>query len=123
MPPLHTLPALRTPADGNVETPCPCAPYDLFLILRLNPLQAQRTGTRRTLRRNRYRNLLLHTLRDGPTLLPSIAGTWLAAWGFRMTLALAPRKRSRRTPGCALPGLQLLLQALNLFPQPRIFPL
>jgi hypothetical protein len=40
-----------------------------------------------------------------------------------MTLALAPRKRSRLTPDGALRGLQLFLQALNLFPQPRIFVL
>ena len=123
MPPLHTLPTLRTPADGNVKPPYPCAPYDLFLILRLDPLQGQKTGTRRTLRRNWHRDLHIHTLRQGPTLMPSIAGARLAAWGFRMTLWLAPRKGSRLTPGCALRGLQLLLQALNLFPQPRIFVL
>ena len=40
-----------------------------------------------------------------------------------MTLALASRKRSRLTPGRALRGLQFFLQALDLFPQPRIFPL
>jgi len=53
----------------------------------------------------------------------SIAGARFAAWGFRMTLALASRKRSRLTPGRALRGLQFFLQALDLFPQPRIFPL
>ena len=40
-----------------------------------------------------------------------------------MTLALASRKRSRLTLGRALRGLQFFLQALDLFPQPRIFPL
>src|ERR1017187_799848 len=123
MPPLHTLPTLRTPADGNVKTPYPRPAHDLFLILRLDPLYGQGTGARRTLRWNRHQNLLIHTLRDGPTLMSSIAGARLAAWGFRMNLALASRKRSRLTPSRALRGLQLLLQALNLFPQPRIFTL
>ena len=123
MPPPHTLSTLRTPADSNVKTPYPCPAHDLFLILRLDALYGQGTGAPRTLSRNRHQNLLIHTFRDGPTMMRSIAGTWLAAWGFRMTLALASRKRSRLTPGRALRGLQLLSQALNLFPQPRIFAL
>ena len=68
MPPLHPFSTLPTSADGNVKSPYPRPAHDLFLILRLDPLQGQRTGTRRTLRRNRYRNLFIHTLRDRPTL-------------------------------------------------------
>src|SRR5450755_2392423 len=123
MPPLHTLSTLRTPADGNVKTPHPRPAHDLFLILRFDPLQGQGTGAHRTLCRNRHRNLLIHTLRDGPARMRSVAGARLAARGFRMTLALAPRKRSRLTPDGALRGLPLFLQALNLFPQPRVFAL
>ena len=109
MPPLHTLSTLRTPADGNVKTPYPRPAHDLFLILRLDPLYGQGTGARRTLLRNRHQNLLIHSLRDRPTVMRSIAGAWLAAWRFRMTLALASRKWSRLTPGRALRALQLLL--------------
>src|SRR5207253_2525039 len=54
----HAFP-LRTPADGNVKTPYPRPAHDLFLILRLDPLYGQGTGARRTLRRNRHRNLLI----------------------------------------------------------------
>src|SRR5450755_670312 len=82
MPPLHTLSTLRTPADGNVKTPHPRPAHDLFLILRFDPLQGQGTGARRTLCRNRHRNLLIHTLRDGPARMRSVAGARLAARGF-----------------------------------------
>ena len=123
MPTLHTLSTLRTPADGNVKTPYPRPAHDLFLILRLDPLQRQGAGARRTLRRNRYWNLLIHTVWHRPTVMLSVAGTRFAAWRLRMTLAQAPRKRGRLTPGRPLCTLQLLLQPPNLFPQPGILAL
>ena len=89
MPPLHPRSTLPASADGNVKPPYPRPAHDLFLILRLDPLQRQGAGARRTLRRNRYWNLLIHTLGHGPTAMSSVAGARLAAWRLRMTLALA----------------------------------
>jgi hypothetical protein len=62
MAPLHPFSTLPTSADGNVKAPYPRPAHDLCLILRLDPLQRQGAGARRTLRRNRYWNLLIHTL-------------------------------------------------------------
>jgi len=124
MPPLHTLPTLRTPADGNIKTPYPRPAHDLFLILRLDPLYGQRTCACRTLRRKRHQNLLIHSLRDGPTVMCSIADARLATWGFRMTLALASRKRSRLTPGRALRAARppVLFASARSLPAAAHFP-
>src|SRR6266545_3429039 len=123
MPPLHPFSTLPTSADGNVKAPYPRPAHDLFLILRLDSLQRQGAGARRTLRRNRHWNLLIHTLWHRPTLMLSVAGARFAAWRLRMTLAQASRKRGRLPPGRPLCTLQLLLQAPNLFPQPGILAL
>ena len=52
---------------------------DATLYGAVNALYGQGTGAPRTLSRNRYQNLLIHTLRDGLTMMRSIAGTRLAA--------------------------------------------
>src|ERR1035437_4949134 len=98
MPPLHTLPTLRTPADGNVKTPYPRPAHDLFLILRLDPLYGQGTGARRTLRWNRRADVEeFHSGRPACGL------------GISDESCAGLAKRSRLTPGRALRGLQLLL--------------
>ena len=69
MTPLHSLVALRTPADRNLKAPHPGAAYNLFLVLRLYPLHCQRAAAGRALLRCQDEDLFVYMIRDGPLVM------------------------------------------------------
>jgi hypothetical protein len=61
---LHPLPAMLTPADGNVEAPHPGAPHDLFLVLEIHPFDREWTPAAGALRRSVDLDLLVYMIWD-----------------------------------------------------------
>ncbi len=66
---MHSLVALRTPADRNMKAPHPRAAHNLFLILRLYPLDRQRPAAGRALLRCRYVDLFVHVIWNWPLVM------------------------------------------------------
>lgn len=123
MAPLHPLAALYTAADRNIKPPDPGAPHDFFLILGFDPFYGQGPAARWALLGNGHGDLFVNMVRDRPAVVFAVRFAGLASRGFRRTLPLPSRKRSRLAPGGTLRSFQLLLQARILFPQPGILVL
>jgi hypothetical protein len=106
MPPLHPLVTLPTPANGNVEAPHPTPAYDLFLVLRPQPLHRKRPTTVRTLGGSGYLELFLYLFRDRPLIVLVRGRSGFPSWPFGVAVGRAPGKRSRwappRVPGAAV---------------------
>jgi len=66
VPALHPLGALLTSADGDVEAPHISPPYDLFLILRVHPLDRQWPAAVRALFGRGYLDLLIYVIGNRP---------------------------------------------------------
>src|SRR5215471_9329600 len=113
--PWYAFGALGTPTDGNVEPSYPSAPQDLFLVLRLHPLHRQRSTAVRALPGNRYLDLLVYLLRDGPAVVLAVGCSGLTPRAFGVTFELAAGKRSGLAPGSALGQFQVLTQLLIFF--------
>src|SRR5215831_4543114 len=83
--PLDAFGAPGTPTDGNVEPSYPSAPQDLFLVLHLHPLHLQRSTAVRALPGNRYLDLLVYLLRDGPAVVLAVGCSGLTPRAFGVT--------------------------------------
>ena len=120
---LHALAALYTAADRNIKPPDPGAAHDFFLILCFDPLYHQRSAALWAFLGHGHGDGFVNMIRDRPAVVFAVRFAGLAARGFGRTPTLPSRKRSRLAPGGPLRRFQLLLQARNLFPQPRILVL
>ena len=113
MTPLHSLVALRTPADRNVKTPHPRAAHDLFLVLRLHPFDGQRPAASRALLGNRYLDLFVHMIWDGPLVMRAMGGAGLTSRTSGLTLGISAGERSGLAPTGTLRSFQFFAQPVD----------
>ena len=118
MAPLHSLVALRTPADRNVKAPHPRAAHNLFLVLRLHPLDCQRPTAGRALRGRRYGDLFVYMIRDRPPVVRAMGRARLTPGSLGLALGKTTGERSGLAPGGTLRGFQFLAQPLDFLSQP-----
>lgn len=120
MPPLHPLVALCTPADRNAKAPHPRAAHNLFLVLRLHPLDRQRPAAGRALSGYRHSDLFVYMIRDRPLMVRAMVHTRLTPRGLGATVGLTTGERSGLAPGGSLRSFQFLSQPLVFLLEPLI---
>jgi hypothetical protein len=94
VPALYPLPALVTPADGNVKAPHPGAPHDLFLVLQFHPFEGEGPPAVGALRRSLDLDLFVHMIRDRPLMVSAMGLSGLAPRRLGIVLGRAARERS-----------------------------
>jgi hypothetical protein len=119
--PLHSLIALRAPADRNLKTPHPRAAHYLFLVLRLHSFHYQLSAAGRALLWSRYGNFLVYVIRDWPLVVLAMGRTRLTPGSFGLAFGKTTGERGGLAPGGTLRGLQFLAQPLILIFQPLVF--
>ena len=120
MAPLHPLVALRTPADRNAKAPHPRAAHNLFLVLRLHPLDRQRPAAGRALRGRRYGDFFVYPIRDRPPVVLAMGRTRLTSGSLGVALGKTTGERRGLASGGSLRGFQFLAQPLVLLLEPLI---
>jgi hypothetical protein len=114
MAPLHTPAASLAPADVQIKLPDDDArDGQLFLVLRGDGRFDDRTGARRTLRRERHVVSLVDLRRNPPTGFRAVGAPRLPPWTFRIRLQRFGERGGLPEPGA--PRLfQLSFQVIDL---------